>query len=69
VARLSQDTKHTDQYAGSNFTYRYDSRAGKGVDIYVLGELHVRSAENSNLPAHQMQIPVTSFAIALCRTC
>lgn len=39
IARLSQAARLTDQVATDlTFTYRYDSAAGSGVDIYIVGE-------------------------------
>ena len=38
LARLSQAAKLTDQNTNDlTFTYKYDSTAGAGVDIYVVG--------------------------------
>lgn len=38
IARLSQDDTLEDQNATDlAFTYKYDSAAGEGVDIYIVG--------------------------------
>jgi cerevisin len=37
ISRLSQKGKETDQNADDlKFTYKYDSKAGAGVDIYII---------------------------------